>query len=142
MNSCFEDQFMDLQLALLQDCLDYVHQRNESAEKLFLWWGAKNYFWTFSLFMQKNHEISRSLTQHMSVAKLQQKGIVYVQEICALCNKHSKPFPVEARLTYDLQTGNLSTSYFYEKDRFKYTEFGPKEFFDEWVEEEKKKLQA
>ena len=139
---CFEDQLMDLQLALLQDCLDYVHQRNESAEKLFLWWGASNYSWDFNLFSQKNHKITRILTQHKDVLKLFSKGIAYVQEICALCNEHGRPFPVEARLTFDVETERLDNVYFYDKDHFKYTECGPIDFFHEWIEEEKKKLQA
>ena len=142
MNKCFEDQFMDLQLALLMDCIDFMKTNGKQAQKLFLWLVANGTQTTFSLFSQNNHMITTELCRLSRTPDILLKGIDYVDEIRTLCRKHNRPCPVEARITFDLEEEKLDTAYFYEKNRFQYTEYGPNELLEEWIEEEKKKLQA
>ena len=138
---CFEDQLMDLQLALLVECIDFMDAHRMRGEKIFLWLVAAGIETTFSLFSQNDNQISMKLLSFSDSLALLDKGIKYVKKIRALCKEYSRPCPVESRLIFDLRTEKLDVAYSYDKDLFKYTE-DSYEVFDEWVEEEKKKLQA
>jgi len=141
MEKCFEDQLMDLQLALLVECIDFMDAHRMRGEKIFLWLVADGIETTFSLFSQNDNQISTKLLSFSDSLEILDRGIKYVKKIRALCKEYSRPCPVESRLIFDLRTEKLDVAYSYDKDLFKYTE-DSYEVFDEWVEEEKKKLQA
>ena len=142
MDKCFEDQFMDLQMALLVECIDFMDAHRMRGEKIFLWLVADSIETTFSLFSQNDNQISKKLLSFSDSLEILDRGIKYVRKIRALCKEFGRPCPVESRLIFDLRTEKLDVAYSYDKDLFKYTEFGPHEVFQEWIEEEKKKLQA
>ena len=139
---CFEDQFMDLQLALLVKCIDFMDAHRMRADKIFLWLVDTGRVITFSIFSQRNNQITKELLTLSDTDIILDSGFECITRMKALCKEYGRPHPVETRLTFDLRTEKLNTTYSYNKDIFKYTEYGPTEFFDEWVEEEKKKLQA
>ncbi len=135
MNKVFEDEFMDLQSALISLCLEvtggkirkvYAYCSNEKKSKM------------FNAFFDVNGEI-KTLDQLGVPNKLAFQflkiGTEDLEKVDAICVKHNMPIPTEMKLYYDVAAGKYDAKYKYEEVCSAKTGKNAGEVFLEWVSE-------
>lgn len=135
MNKVFEDEFMDLQSALISLCLEVVEQK---VNKIYAYCSNEKKSKMFNAFFEVNGEI-KTLNQLGVPNKLAfqflKLGTEDLEKVDAICIKYSMPIPTEMKLYYDVETGKYDAKYKYEEVCSAKTGKNAGEVFLEWVSE-------
>ena len=122
---CFEDQFSQLQVDMVDICLEYVEDR---AEKIFIYCACEDNMMANIFFYQINgqivwkHKLNDALKSgepKYDVSIERQKKVVNIinedlKSLKEVCLKHHQKMPVQIKLVYDVLTHKLDADYQYE----------------------------
>jgi len=135
MNKVFEDEFMDLQSALISLCIEVAGQK---ISKVYIYCSNEKKGKMFNVFFDVNGEI-KTLNQIGVPNKLAFQflkiGTEDLEKVDDICIKHNMPIPTEMKLYYDVETGKYDAEYKYEEVCSAKTGKNAGEVFLEWVSE-------
>ena len=112
MEKVFEDEFMDLQTALISLCLEvteekvYVYCSNEKKSKMF------NAFFDVNGEVKTLYQLGVPNELAFQFLKLGKEDL---EKVDAICIKHNMPIPTEMKLYYDVTSGKYDAEYKYEE---------------------------
>ncbi len=135
MNKVFEDEFMDLQSALISLCMEVTDKK---ISKVYAYCSNEKKSKMFNAFFEVNGEI-KTLNQlgvpnnlAFQFLKLATEDL---EKLDAICIKHNMPIPTEMKLYYDVASGKYDAKYRYEEVCTAKTGKSAGEVFLEWVSE-------
>lgn len=133
MNKVFEDEFMDLQTALISLCLEVTENK---VNKVYAYCSNEKKSKMFNAFFDVNGEI-KTLNQLGVPNKLAfqflKLGTEDLEKVDAICIKYNMPIPTEMKLYYDVTSGEYDAKYKYEEVCSAKTGKDAGEVFSEWV---------
>ena len=135
MKRVFEDEFMDLQTALISLCLEVTEKK---VNKVYAYCSNEKKSKMFNAFFDVNGEV-KTLNQLGVPNKLAfqflKLGTEDLEKVDAICIKHNMPIPTEMKLYYDVTSGKYDAKYKYEEVCSAKTGKNAGEVFLEWVSE-------
>ena len=144
MEKVFEDEFMDLQTALISLCLEVTE---EKVNKVYVYCSNEKKSKMFNAFFDVNGEV-KTLYQlgvpNELAFQFLKLGTEDLEKVDAICIKHNMPIPTEMKLYYDVTSGNLligkyDAEYKYEEVCSAKTGKNAGEVFSEWISQIKDK---
>ena len=139
MEKVFEDEFMDLQTALISLCLEvtkkkvnkvYVYCSNEKKSKMF------NAFFDVNGEVKTLYQLGVPNELAFQFLKL---GTEDLEKVDAICIKHNMPIPTEMKLYYDVTSGKYDAEYKYEEVCWSKRCMIGGDVFSEWISKIKDK---
>lgn len=135
MNKVFEDEFMDLQAALISLCMEVTERK---ISKVYAYCSNEKKSKMFNAFFDVNGEI-KTLNQlgvpNQLVFQFLKLGTEDLEKIDDICIKYNMPIPTEMKLYYDVASGKYDAKYKYEEVCSGKTGKNAGEVFLEWISE-------
>ena len=140
MAKIFEDEFMDVQSAIISLCLELVKNK---ADKVYAYGSLEKKTTFFNAFFQVEGSVRtiNTLDNKKETAwRFLDLGMSDLEKIRAVCDRYGMPTPTEMKMVYDVATGKYDASYLYEEVCSPETGKESTEVFMNWVSEVKKGL--
>lgn len=135
MKKVFEDEFMDLQSALISLCLEVTEQK---ISKVYAYCSNERKSKMFNAFFDVNGEI-KTLSQlgipNELAFQFLKIGTEDLEKLDDICTKYNMPIPTEMKLYYDVKSGKYDAEYKYEEVCSAKTGKSAGEVFLEWISE-------
>ncbi len=135
MDKVFEDEFMDLQSALISLCLEVV---GDKINKVYAYCSNEKKSKMFNAFFEVNGEI-KTLNQlgvpNNLAFQFLRIGTNDLEKVDAICTKHNMPIPTEMKMYYDVESGKYDAKFKYEEVCSAKTGKSAGEVFSEWIAE-------
>lgn len=131
----FEDEFMDLQSALISLCLEVTEQK---ISKVYAYCSNETKSKMFNAFFDMNGEI-KTLSQlgipNELAFQFLKIGTEDLEKLDGICTKYNMPIPTEMKLYYNVESGKYDAEYKYEEVCSAKTGKSAGEVFLEWISE-------
>lgn len=135
MNKVFEDEFMDLQSALISLCMKVTEQK---ISKIYVYCSNEKKSKMFNAFFDVNGEI-KTLNQlgvpNNLAFQFLKLGTEDLGKLDGICKKHNMQIPTEMKLYYDVSSGKYTAEYKYEEVCSSKNQKNSGEVFLEWLNE-------
>lgn len=135
MNKVFEDEFMDLQSALISLCMEVTEQK---INKIYVYCSNEKKSKMFNAFFDVNGEI-KTLNQlgvpNNLAFQFLKLGTEDLGKLDGICKKYNMQIPTEMKLYYDVSSGKYTAEYKYEEVCSSKTQKNSGEVFLEWLNE-------
>ena len=142
MSKVFEDYLSELQIDMIDICLEYV---KDQGDNVYVYCSKENnmysvgYFYKINGKMKERHKINEELPE-CDVSGNMQKAVMDIlmknwQEIEERCKEFNRPMPTEIRLEYDIKKNKADAQYQYENVYSKHPTKGPADIEMEWFDE-------
>ena len=135
MNKVFEDEFMDLQSALISLCMEVTEQK---ISKIYVYCSNEKKSKMFNAFFDVNGEI-KTLNQlgvpNNLAFQFLKLGTEDLEKLDGICKKYNMQIPTEMKLYYDVSSGKYTAEYKYEEVCSSKTQKNSGEVFLEWLNE-------
>ena len=135
MKKVFEDEFMDLQSALISLCLEVTEQK---ISKVYAYCSNETKSKMFNAFFGVDGEI-KTLSQlgipNELAFQFLKIGTEDLEKLDGICTKYNMPIPTEMKLYYNVESGKYDAEYKYEEVCSAKTGKSAGEVFLEWISE-------
>ena len=142
MSKEFEDYFSELQIDMIDICLEYVRDQGDNA---YVYCSKENnmysvgYFYKINGKMKKRSKVNEELPE-CDVSGKMQKAVMDVlmenwQKMEEICKEFNRPMPTEIKLNYDIKNNKVGAQYQYENVYSKHPSKGPGDIEREWFDE-------
>ena len=138
----FEDAFSDIQVDMVQICLEYVDNR---ADKIFIYASFEENTISCDFFYDINgHKIERhklNLIDDTYDTSIQRQKMCMdilvddMKQLISLCQKHERDIPTEIKITYDVNSNSLNANYQYGPVYSQYHNKTSDYIYEEWFKE-------
>lgn len=109
----FEDEFMEVQSGLISLCLEFV---KNAVDKIYAYCSIEADSSSFNAFFEVNGQIKSTNdieAEQRMIFKFLNTGLLDLEDIREICQKHNKPTPTEMKLYYDVNSGKFNADYKY-----------------------------
>ncbi len=136
--SCFEDEFSDIQSGLISLCLEFT---NSNVDMVFGYCSIEENSLMFNAFFKRDGKIlsARDAAYDSDVREFLKVGTSDLDKFRVVCAKWNQPCPKQIKMVYDVRTRKFNADISYES-RIPY-ELKGNSIFMEWMEDEQGKCQ-
>jgi len=143
MDSTFEKLITDVQIDMVEICLEYV---NEQADCVYIYCSfednalTNNFFFRIKNKLFKKHKLNdlNGNIQFNTSIEYQRAAIKSInqdiEEINNLCKQYNKPMPTEMKIIYDVKKKDFSVDYRYDKIYTNTSDKSAMMICDEWFD--------
>ncbi len=146
MNKIFEDTFIEVQIDMIQICLEYV---NNNADLIYIYASYEQntiscgYFYKINGKLLERHKLNDNDTtiydtsiqgQTACMKKLNED----MKKIISICKEYNRDIRTEIKLIYDVKNNKVSSNYKYELKYSNDTEKTADDMAEEWFDQERK----
>ena len=146
MNKIFEDRFSELQVDMIQICLEYV---NNNAEFVYIYASYEentiscDYFYKINGELLERHKINNNGIVKYDTSIERQKACMKIlnedmKAIISACKEYNREMPTEIKLIYDVKNNKVNSNYAYELKYSKDSVKTADDIAEEWFNQEKK----
>ena len=132
MEKVFEDAFMEIQIQMIELCLEL--SAGKSVNAIFVYGSIEDETLSFNAcYLYEQSIISASKISESSMTRdFLRLGSQDLSEVVAVCKQYGKPIPTEIRLAYDVNKGTLDARYQYNPICGVGTGITPMQVFEQW----------